>query len=153
MRVDTNKSHSIRLPWVRTVPALLALLSCCLLTQCGWVDPRYDALAATAETHPPRAAIVGMWHRKIDSQVAPTFWESYLFKADGTAILRLVGKSYLEKTESVRDFRWNYQGNGVWTTQWDQQGYTPTIRLSGDNLLLTGTNTGVVYKIILERVK
>jgi hypothetical protein len=164
-RVMRMKNHPTRLLGLRSIAASLISAACCLLAGCGVIDPRYDALAAKAETHPPRNAIVGMWNEKINETFLDSAHSSHsiLFNSDGTGVSRAVSTIY-SKWDLTADppapqqwgFTWKQAGGGGWNVVENGASYPRwRIMISGSNLLLSNCDSAGVCSggSVYERVQ
>lgn len=116
---------------------LLCLVSAvCLLTSCA-TDSGYRELAATAEKNPSRDAIVGMWHRKWSDGMGLQHKVSILVRKDGTGLESFHGAGWAigGEHESVKEFTWEYRGDGVWTMKYPEWGLVYTCSYSQGKLL------------------
>jgi hypothetical protein len=115
----------------------LLIASLVTLSSCVSTDPNFNSLAATAETHPHKNAIVGMWCEKENPLGYATTSVSLLFKTDGTFVQRAAVQTLVTDVYTENQI-WKYEGNGVWTVAMKGPWVgtkTDRYRLSGGKLL------------------
>jgi hypothetical protein len=109
-----TKSVAVIPPKHIKIVLLIATLVC--LSSCASTAPDFNSLAAAAETHPPRNAIVGMWCDQERPLGYVDIRTSLLFKADGTFFQRTSVQTLAREVYTEKQF-WQYHGNGVWTVE------------------------------------
>lgn len=129
------------------VRALFFLLGA-LLVSCDTIspaDPRFAAPPQGYDPNPPKDAIVGMWHRATDIGDGSKVVASWLFKPDGSGLVKVkmtgfdtssVSGIAQEVNDKVYQFTWKYDGGGWWTADMPSaSGYAnthPRYRMTAD---------------------
>lgn len=139
----------------RFAKSALLLTVFATLVGCKIVDPGYDALVASADKDPDPLAVVGMWHRPDRGGLTEGIVMSMLLKRDGNghvdAVVRTAGVlGDARIRHEIGDFRWTYDGNGIWSLR-NAAGRVDYCRMSGGKLLREYHS--VPWFLVYERVQ